>query len=213
MTYFSTMSDRWLTVCHIIFWVISVAQLLHFQHWYIIILWFYCIIHLLKQFIITVSQFCQDISSCWFWTHFVSLRSRFLFLLQITISAQQRMVHSFICCQVFIFTRSFALFSVMCAEAPPFRLLHHYTSRLFSCSACAEVFYHSFWVARSFIYSFTHSFIHFCMSCLVWFDWFIHSFTHSFIHSLTHSFIHSLIHSSIHWLIEWVSDCYASRCG
>ena len=109
----------------LIFWMISFAKLLHFQHWYIIILWFYCIIHLLKHLIITVSHFCQHVSSCWFWTHFVSPRSRFLFLLQITISAQQRMVHSFICCQVFIFTRSFALFSGMCAEAPPFRLLHH----------------------------------------------------------------------------------------
>ena len=95
MTYFSTMSDRWLTVCHIIFWVISFAKVLHFQYWYIIILCFYCIIHLLKHLIITVSHFCQHISLCWLELT-SSLRSRFLFLLQITISAQQRMVYSFV---------------------------------------------------------------------------------------------------------------------
>jgi hypothetical protein len=152
-----------------------------------------------------------------------SLRSRFPFLSQITISAQQRTTYSCICCQLFISTCSFAVFSVTCVEkgilrlhhgigSEPLRcsvlerlarsaafLLHHYSSRLYSCSACPAVFIHSFWVDRSFHFNLYHSFwvarssIHFCMTFLIWCD--------------------SFIYSCIDWLIDWVIDCCASRCG
>ncbi len=121
VTYFSTMSDRSLTVCHIIFWVISFAKLLHFQHWYIIILWFYCIIHLLKQLIITVSHFCQHISSCWSWPHFVTSFKFSVFVADHDICAAKDGL-PLICCQLFISIRSFAVFSVTCVEEGILRL-------------------------------------------------------------------------------------------
>jgi hypothetical protein len=81
--------------------------------------------------------------------------------------------------------------------APLFRLLHHYSSWLFSCSACPTL-------------SFIHfdSFTHFISLCIIHFEC-IHSLIHSFIHSFIHSLPYAWFGTHfIRWLI-----CCASRCG
>ena len=98
---------------HITFRLISFAQLLQFQHWYIIILWFHCTI----IFIEVAHHHCFSFVTTYFLLLILNLtsslrvcfRSRFLFLLRIKISVSKGFVvslyfvvtpsfHSFICC-------------------------------------------------------------------------------------------------------------------
>ena len=123
-----------------------------------------------------------------------SLRLRFLFLLQITISAKQRTVYAFICCHFFIFTHSFVVFSVMCVHKGFLRMHPGIGSELsdtweartqrrhFGCSITTVLA--GFMLGFTSIFSFLlfDSFTHFISLCIVHF-WAAHSCIRSFIHS------------------------------
>ena len=107
---------------YITFWVIRFAQLLQFQHWYIIILWYHCIIifievahHHCFSFVTTyLLLLIFDPSSL---RHFV-VDQDFCFCCRSRYLLRKGRFIPFLCCQSFIFTHSFAVFSVLCVDEP-----------------------------------------------------------------------------------------------
>jgi hypothetical protein len=198
MTWFSTISDRSLigrTSNHILSdKFCSIASLSALISYYIVILLHNNIYwsKLSSLFLICVNIFSFadfDLTS--------SFRSRFLFLLLITTSAQQRTIYSFICCQLLIVTRSFAVFSVTCVEEGILRLHQGIGSEARRRSVLERLAHSSaFSAAPSLQFSTVfmlglsssfHSFILICSLISLQFVSFIMScsFTHSLIHSFT----------------------------
>jgi hypothetical protein len=123
--------------------------------------------------------------------HFV-LRSRFLFLLQTTISTQQRTAYSFIYFQFFISIRSFAVLSVTYAEegirspAPRYRFggsptlrpgKAHTQLRFFGCSITTVLNCIHARLAQQFLSIHFESITHFISICIIHCALLAHSFT------------------------------------